>query len=139
MEKIKSFTGKYKMLSNFYPCSIEYDWMVFGSVEKAFQAAKTFDIRERKRILLAPTEKDAKRMGRSVALRSDWEAVKGQIMLNFLRKKFKKDEFRELLLSTGDAYLENSNDYRDTFWGTYKGEGKNMLGKFLMQVRKEQA
>ena len=41
------------------------------------------------------------------------------------------------LLDTGDAHLEETNTWKDTFWGVCKGEGQNNLGKILMSVREE--
>lgn len=40
MSEIKSFTGKYSFLSNFYPCKVLFEGVRYPSVEHAFQAAK---------------------------------------------------------------------------------------------------
>jgi predicted NAD-dependent protein-ADP-ribosyltransferase YbiA (DUF1768 family) len=85
--KESSFVGKidnfenneYNFLSNFHPTKIEYENMIFNSVEAAFQAAKTKSLRERTEFLnLNPSE--AKRLGRRIKLRDDWEEVKVGIM-----------------------------------------------------------
>lgn len=47
---INSFTGKYAFLSNFYPSPITIDNIQYPTVEHAFQAQKTLDIKERIKI-----------------------------------------------------------------------------------------
>jgi predicted NAD-dependent protein-ADP-ribosyltransferase YbiA (DUF1768 family) len=58
-------------------------------------------------------------------------------MLDLLRSKFSRHKIRDLLLSSGDDEIIEGNNHGDKFWGVTKGEGKNMLGKLLMQVREE--
>ena len=137
MEKtaIKRFVGKNDFMSNFYPCRIEYEGITYPSVEHAFQAAKTFDEEKRRQIAECPTPKEAKAAGRRVKLRGDWNEAKVGIMYELLIEKFEIPELKEKLLGTGDLYLEEGNIHRDKFWGTYMGEGENMLGKLLMKVR----
>ena len=54
---------------------------------------------------LNPSE--AKKLGRRVNLRKDWEAVKVKIMEEIVRAKFTQNpDLAEKLLATGDAYLE---------------------------------
>lgn len=134
---INKFSGDNEFLSNFYPCGIWMDGQFYPSVEHAFQAAKTLNIEDRKTIAVADTPALAKHMGKQVELRSDWNSVKCQIMLDLLRKKFSNNTLREKLLATGTKHLVEGNNHKDSFWGVYKGEGKNMLGQLLMQVRKE--
>ena len=135
MDKIDLFRGEYAFLSNFQKCNIEFEGDVYPTVEHAFQAAKTFDKEERKRILSFASPVIAKRIGRKVKLRADWEDVKCDIMLQLLKKKFKNPELAEKLLATGEAELIEGNNHGDRFWGMVNGEGKNMLGKLLMEVR----
>lgn len=135
MDAIKSFRGKYAFLANSYSCSVKLDNIRYSSVEHAYQAAKTFDIRERKQIQFTFDATEAYRCGKKVTLRDDWESVKGQIMLDLLRQKFKDSKIMKLLLNTGDAEIIYRRS--DPFCGDADGKGKNMLGKFLMQVRSE--
>jgi predicted NAD-dependent protein-ADP-ribosyltransferase YbiA (DUF1768 family) len=44
MTKIDNFKGNYEFLSNFAPCYIRYEGVLYTSVECAFQAAKVSDI-----------------------------------------------------------------------------------------------
>lgn len=135
-EAIKGFRGIYGFLSNFLDVKIEYNGLVFNSVEAAYQAQKTLSptIRE-KFIGIGPTF--AKKLGRQYPLRSDWEFVKLDIMYDLIRIKFKNPILRQWLLDTGDAYIEETNDWKDTYWGVCKGVGQNHLGKILMEIRSE--
>lgn len=135
--RISSFTGAFRFLSNFAPSPVFYDGVLYTTVEHAYQAAKGNDAFYRKKIFETVRPGDAKRLGRAVKLRPDWEDVKTGIMLDLLRQKFANDFLRELLLSTGDAKLIEGNHWGDTFWGVCNGVGQNMLGRLLMQVREE--
>ena len=134
---IERFSGRARFLSNFYPSIIEFEGQRYPTVEHAFQAAKTSDPKLRKRIREAGTPGTAKALGRKVPLRQDWERVKLDVMLGFLRKKFGHSMLRDLLLGTGTAKLVEGNTWNDTFWGVVDGRGRNHLGRLLMQVRDE--
>ena len=140
-EAIKSFKGDYAFLSNFYPCTVEYEGMEYPSAEHAFQAAKTLDLEKRKSFSAYPSPAAAKRGGRRVKLRPDWEEVKIGIMKEIVRDKFTRNasdmDMKKALLLTGEAYLEEGNNHNDRFWGAVKGVGRNELGKILMEVRDE--
>ena len=136
--KIAQFKGEYRFLSNFYPVAVEFEGIMYPTVEHAYQSAKTLDMNERKRIAALPTPSDAKREGRKLKLREDWETVKSDVMERCVRYKFTHDaELRERLLATGDAILEEGNDWGDRVWGVVNGVGENRLGKILMKVREE--
>ena len=133
---IDSFDGKYRFLSNFYNSKVIYEGLEYLSIEAAFQAAKTTDIMER----LAFTKYDpsqAKKEGRRIKLRSDWEKIKLGVMENLVRQKFNQPSFKEKLIGTGNEELVEGNWWNDTFWGVCNGEGQNNLGKILMKIRKE--
>lgn len=134
---IDSFSGKYRFLSNFWPCEIEYEGIKYPSTEHAFQAAKTLDIEERKRIAQLDTPGKAKRAGKSVELRSDWESIKIGVMREILQLKFADKKLAQQLLDTGDEELVEGNTWGDKFWGVCDGEGQNYLGLLLMDVRTE--
>jgi len=143
--QVDSFKGQYEKFSNFYPVVIHFEGINFPSVEHAFVAAKSTDVFFRKRIAELPPEQagKAKRMGRKTYLRPDWDMVKIAYMKRFLLQKFSYDEFRILLLSTGDMPIIEGNYWHDNYWGDCfcdkcKGiRGKNNLGKLLMKVRRE--
>lgn len=135
--KIGYFRGKYGFLSNFYESPIPFDDMIFPTVEHAFQASKTLDSFKRMEICISESPSKAKKLGRGVRLRPDWEDVKVSIMKTLLKNKFKIPELRGKLLNTGNMYLEEGNNWKDETWGVYNGRGKNLLGKLLMEIRKE--
>jgi len=134
---IDSFRDEFAFLSNFYESVIYVDGQKYQSVEHAYQASKTLDPFSKKLIREAKTPSQAKKLGKSVKLRPDWESVKIDLMKSFIVKKFENPFLRPLLLETGDAELVEGNTWGDKFWGVCKGEGHNWLGKLLMQVRLE--
>ena len=82
----------------------------------------------------------AKKLGRHVQLRPDWEQIKEDIMYEVCRAKFTQHEdLKARLLSTGSAQLIEGNDWNDREWGVCNSEGKNKLGKILMRIREELA
>ena len=109
MTEIKGFSGKYRFLSNFYPSKVLLDGLEYDTVEAAYQAAKTDDVADRRKIREVAKPGDAKRLGQKVKLRQDWEKVKLQVMEDLLRQKFQDADLREKLLATEDAYLEETN------------------------------
>lgn len=91
----------------------------------------------RLRIAALPTPLAAKRTGRVVLLRADWEEVKVEVMRAVLKAKFSDPELADALLATNDAELIEGNWWGDKFWGVCRGVGKNKLGQLLMQLRAE--
>ncbi|MHA1751693.1 MAG: NADAR family protein [Candidatus Helarchaeota archaeon] len=133
---IKRFSGKYSFLSNFYPCKIIYENICYPSVEHAYQASKTLDINLRKEIASQKTPALAKKLGRAIKLRSDWDRVKLSIMETLVRLKFTtNEELKKKIIELENCILIEGNTWGDTFWGVYNGNGKNHLGKILMKVR----
>ena len=134
---IDQFRGKFHWLSNFYNCPVPFEGLTFSNSEAAFQAAKSLDMKEREKFVgINPLI--AKRMGRRVNLRSDWEDVKIGVMREVLRCKFSQNpELKQKLLDTGDSKLEEGNNHGDRIWGTVNGKGQNHLGKLLMEIRAE--
>jgi len=114
------------------------DGEAYTSVEAAYVAAKTTDIKIRHAVQKLATPGTAKQFGRAIPLREDWELVKIDIMLNLLRQKFKVGTTpAELLAHTAMEELVEGNHWGDTFWGVCNGKGENNLGKLLMLVRAE--
>lgn len=135
---VKGFTAKFRYLSNFYPSKVTFDGLEYDTIEAAYQAAKTDDVAARRRIREAEKPGLCKKLGQKVKLRQDWEQVKIQVMEDLVRQKFTKHkDLREKLVATGDAYLEETNHWGDTFWGVCRGNGQNHLGQILMKVREE--
>lgn len=141
MSDITRFRGDHAFLSNFHPAEILFEGERYPTVEHAFQGAKTLDPGEREKVRLAATPTLAKRLGRKVTLRRDWEAIKVNVMRELLRLKFQHPELRERLLATGDVRLIEGNTWNDRTWGCVwvktQWVGRNLLGQLLMQVRAE--
>ena len=134
---IDRFDGEYSFLSNFELSPFTVNGIVFPTMEHYFQAMKATNQEDLLEIAKASTPGKAKRLGRKVKIRPDWEYVKKDIMLEGLHKKFAIPELRQKLLDTGDAYLEEGNTWGDRCWGVCNGIGENNLGKLLMRVREE--
>lgn len=142
LTKIKEFEDEYRFLSNFAYAPIMYEGLEYMSVESAYQAAKTKDRDIRLRFTnLGPNE--AKREGRKLDLREDWEDVKIHVMYTCLKEKFRDRVMAKKLLATGDSILIEGNTWHDNIWGNctcmncLQTEGTNYLGRLLMLVRKE--
>lgn len=132
---IYGFFKEHRFLSNFHVCPVMYQGVIYRSSENAYQAAKTDDIDERNKMQYV-TPSDSKKLGRLVTLRKDWDDNKDIIMLQILLDKFTRNkDLRKLLLATAPKYLEETNWWNDTYWGTCNDIGENKLGKTLMGAR----
>lgn len=134
---IDSFKNEFGFLSNFYEAPIYINGERYASVEHAYQAHKTLDVDLKRIIRESKTPWLAKKLGRGATLRPDWDDVKLDLMLSFLREKFRNPMLREMLVATEGYELIEGNTWGDRFWGVYKGFGENHLGKLLMKVREE--
>lgn len=136
MNKIIEFTGEFAFLSNF---ALMDEGEI--TVEHQFQAAKMASLEDSAKIINCKTPGQAKRLARKYPMRSDWEETKVSIMKLLVRRKFRNNkELGKKLLETGDAILEEGNNWNDNFWGVCppgSPNGQNMLGKILMEVRSE--
>lgn len=153
MSYINSFRGRYVFLSNFYPCEIEHKGITYPSVEHYYVALKVTgmqfidgvyytapDFRELVAKIKDPA--DAKKVGKVVKVRSDWEEKKLGFMEWGIREKFKNQKLAQELLETGELQLIEGNNWHDNFWGSCYcpkcGDGGlNYLGKILMRIRTE--
>jgi ribA/ribD-fused uncharacterized protein len=140
---IDFFDGEYAFLSNFYNASCIFEEKLYPTVEHAFQAAKSLDHAERDWIAAAGSPGLAKRLGRRINLRPDWEKVKFDVMEECLRSKFADPVLKQKLLATGDKELVEGNYWHDNTYGNCSCEkckdivGRNMLGNILMKLRTE--
>ena len=138
MEKvINKFDGEYEFLSNFAQCTVVYDGNIYPTVEHAYQAAKSLDKSIQKSFTTLPTPGKAKKLGKQIQLRPDWEQVKDNVMKALLKQKFSQEPFKSQLIATGNTKLVEGNTWNDTYWGVCGGKGLNMLGTLLMEVRSE--
>jgi hypothetical protein len=132
---IDRFINEFYFLSNFYPSTIVINGKSYSSVEHAYQASKTLVASEQDVIRNAKSPGIAKKLGKSVQLRNDWNDVKLDLMREFIKKKFENPFLRPLLLATEDVELIEVNFWNDCFWGVCRGKGENWLGKILMEER----
>ena len=133
---IKAFKGKYYFLSNFYEAPVTWEGITYQNNEAAFQSAKVTSGDRKAFAELNPS--DAKKLGRQVSLREDWESIKDCVMYEVCKAKFTQNEdLKEKLLATGNDLLEEGNTWGDKTWGTVDGVGENRLGKILMRIREE--
>ena len=117
---IKTFAGENAFLSNFYASPINYEGIVYPTVEHAFQAAKTNDPQTRQAIADKDTPAKAKRAGGKRGILKDfdqasWEDKKVETMRTIVRLKFENPELRAKILATGDQELQEGNIWNDTF------------------------
>jgi ribA/ribD-fused uncharacterized protein len=173
---ITKFREDYAFLSNFWTAPFEAPWFhvrtepvetqrIMGgtwlTVEHYFQAAKCGwweGVGGGKVILHAPNSREAKRLGRQVELRRDWERLKLQVMTEGLRLKFTQNpDLKAKLVATHPETLVEGNTWGDRYWGQvwepyhpdgwdYRNDcpdtrglwrGENWLGKCLEMVREE--
>lgn len=130
-------SGPHKSFSNWYSCPFKWNRITWANSEQALMSMKSFDKDYQKKIRKATNPADAKRLGRAVKLRQDWDQVKFNLMVEILFAKFSQHpDLAEILLETGTQSIHE--DCNDPWWAggpNYPG-GKDMLGRALMLVRK---
>jgi ribA/ribD-fused uncharacterized protein len=113
----------------------------YKSVEAFYVAMKTKDKGIRAQIR-EMNGFEAKKFGRTLVIREDWEEIKLQVMQYALNKKFAPgSELAKMLLATGHINLVETNYWHDNFWGDCYCQkcadikGQNHLGEMLMRIR----
>lgn len=135
---VNSFTGRFFWLSNFALSPFKWVDIEWPTVEHAYQAAKASNHTDMLNVSRCLTPGEAKRMGRRLAIRPDWESVKLPMMRGLLALKFASgSNMAGQLVGTGDTLLVEGNHWGDTFWGVCRGVGENWLGRLLMELRFE--
>lgn len=155
---INKFYDYYYFLSNFYPHDFYYpipnskggewlndDWTskLYKSVEHSYQAYKADNELEHEYIRNLDTSAKAKKSGKLIKIRENWDKIKYELMLDIIRSKFEDKELSKKLLNTGSEKLVEGNYWHDNLWGdcTCQNcaniEGSNWLGEILMEVRNE--
>lgn len=114
------------------------DELTWPSVEHYFQGMKFDDLHLRRRIALAQSPHQARRIARwhFWKRRRDWKKVQVVVMTRGVYLKCRThDDARQALLDTGDNAIVESSLY-DHFWGCGRDQrGHNHYGKVLMDVR----
>lgn len=137
-EQICGFFGNYRFLSNYHIADVWFEGHMYKSTEHAYHAAKCRNTSDRISFRdYGASCAFAKKLGQTIEKRPDWDAVKYDFMLQLNVDKYMRHPvLRADLLCTGDRYLEETNNWGDSYWGfdTRKG-GQNRLGEILMRVR----
>jgi ribA/ribD-fused uncharacterized protein len=139
---INKFREQYSWLSNFAKVSVEFDGVVYPSVENAYQAAKLVD-KEARVQFQTFSSKEAKQFYKKNKITAVWtDETKLQVMESFLRQKYAKEPFKTLLKETGTVEIVEGNYWHDNFYGSCScnkcgNKGDNKLGKLLMKIRSE--
>lgn len=130
MECVPSFRNELAFLSNMYESNLNG----FKCAEAWYQAHKVAGT-EAYTTFLGLNGYEAKRLGKQVELRSDWDEVKLSIMEKILRTKFQGELLQKLLAVKGE--IVERNNWGNSYWGICNGKGENNLGKLLMKIRDE--
>lgn len=134
----------YGAFSNLYRRAIEFEGEEFATSEHAYQAGKARKPEVRDWVLSAPSPALVAMAAHGLYywdIAPGWSRTKFDRMRGVLRAKFTQHEdLKELLLATGDARLVESatvDNEVNRLWGEVNGEGRNMLGTLLMELREE--
>lgn len=142
-----AFKGDMFFLSNFYPSLFTFCFndenktqisAICKSGEHAYQAMKAKHFSDAVNVLKCSSPDEAKKMGRIIKLKDNWEKIKIQVMYDIVFQKFEQnEELKNKLINTGKMELVEENDWHDTFWGVdiNTKKGQNHLGKILMEIR----
>lgn len=134
-------TDGYFELSNFYLRCVRIDGIDWPSTEHFYQAQKFIAAADKQRIRNCHSAAEAFLLGRNLttARVNNWDDIKVAVMRKALQQKFKQDDLKQVLLATGEAELKEKS-LVDSFWGIgADGNGSNMLGILLMELRAELA
>jgi ribA/ribD-fused uncharacterized protein len=152
MKDILRFVNEHEYLGNYdkkHPFQAPpYGWggpvLTWKSNEHYFHAPKGGTLSFAITVAQTPTPAEAKKRGRAVTLRPDWDAIKLDVMLTGLRHKFDQNEdICQKLVATGKCLLMEGNNHGDDYWGCVwnavdrKWDGDNWLGRLLALVREE--
>lgn len=110
------FRNEYSFLSNFYKSPLQYKGFTFPTAEHAYQASKCIYSEDFDRIRMCESPSIAKRMGKRIPVRDDWNSVKLKVMYEILDRKFSDSELEQRLLNI-DGVIVEENNWNDTFLG----------------------
>ena len=138
---IDTFDGAHGYLSNFHRHPLTVNGRTYRSGEHAYQAAKATTRADHDRVAGAPTPGLAKRYGRDITLRPDWDTIAPHVMATVTAAKYADPDLAAALIRTGTRLLIEGTTWHDQRWGTctcpvHDGQaGQNLLGRTLMTVR----
>ncbi|MFA7287276.1 MAG: NADAR family protein [Melioribacteraceae bacterium] len=137
MKKIKEFQGEYRWLSNFAPCKVKLDGIIYESVEHAYMSAKSDNIEWKAFCQDTKFAGTVKKQSRSIKLIDNWNKEKFNVMRKCLEQKFRQEPYKSKLINTANLAIEEGNNWNDKIWGIClkTGQGQNNLGKMIMEIR----
>ena len=107
--EINYFREEYDFLSNFYPTKVLFDDIIYYNSEAAYQAQKCLQQTDKEQFALLSAD-EAKRLGKKVEMRRDWDDVKFKIMERVVYEKFTQNPtLAQDLLNTGNRILKEGN------------------------------
>ena len=138
MNDITEFRGEFSWLSNFFPIKIEYDEIVYPSVENAYQAGKLINKKDRE-MFIDITPGKAKKLWRNYPTYNLTEEFRLNLMYQLLSIKFNQEPFKSLLIATDNCNIIEKNYWGDMFFGycLKTNQGKNHLGQMIMNIREK--
>lgn len=138
MNDITEFRGEFSWLSNFFPIKIEYDEIVYPSVENAYQAGKLINRKDRE-MFINITPGQAKKLWRNYPTYNLTEEFRLNLMYQLLSIKFNQEPFKSLLIATDNCNIIEKNYWGDMFFGycLKTNQGKNHLGQMIMNIREK--
>ena len=145
--------AKWGIFSNFAKTPMVVEGIKFVCVEQLYHYIRLNDENERAEYLkLIPNmglKMKAKAFKRRGVERSDWRDIAVDVMRFCLNHKYQSSaEFRKALEESGDNYIiedESGRKKRPDSWGavfdatTNEYYGKNIMGRLLMELRKNKA
>ena len=143
MTDVHGFRNEFAFLSNFFAAPVEIGrWngkdvekLVLPTSEHHYQFLKARYHAGQQAIINCATPGQAKREGRRIIMKPDWNVKRTGYMTIVVRAKFDQHpELAEKLMAI-DGEIVEENNWNDTFWGVCNGVGENHLGKILMSTR----
>ncbi|MFD9900117.1 NADAR family protein [Mesorhizobium sp. NPDC059025] len=132
----------YGAFSNLYRREIEFEGERFATSEHAYQAGKARKPEVKAWLMAAPSPALLAMAAHGLYywdVSPGWSRTKFDRMRGVLYAKFTQHEdLREMLLSTGSARLIETatvDNEVNRLWGEVNGQGRNMLGELLMELR----
>ena len=134
-----TFKGTLHNLSNWAICDLTYRGRKFSSVEQAYFYQLLNEHREHQlaeAIMGLSNAHEIKLIGETVDISKEWLKKRASVITDIMREKFQIKKFKDELIATYPHPLHHN--VSSMFWGTgAKGDGQNMTGKVLMEIRGE--
>ncbi len=129
--------------SNFVPYTVPLldHGIQYRTPEHYYQASKSPFHDDWERIAALDTPGQAKRAGKKLQLRVNWDDVKVLVMMRVLLWRIETDPiWKGKLMDTGYSRITEWNTWHDLYWGRCtcdkcQESGLNVLGELLMNIR----